>query len=398
MFRKLVSNLSFSPALVGELAFYAKRLRKEDTTRKLGLIFVAIAVLVQSIAFINPPQSANASSSSDFVVGGLGTGSSRSINNFLEPYDNNTRKLKQVMNYFGVTRDEIASSKFGKWKVGSTYSWGFESRFSYKQGERSFKVKNSSGEVVKTVYARPAKLTASSSTDIYGWIGKSEKLGWFAIMQYCGNLVTLDLPQKKNSVDPEPEVINKIIETKSAINLDQNSKNAEETIANASDSIQYTISAKNAGNVNTAYTFQENLSDVLQYANLTSDISSGTYNKENKTLSWPTITIKPNQTITKTFRVEILKNIPFTNTGKSDATSFDCIMTNVFGNSVNIKVNCPTVKTIENNVSQLPKTGPAENFTYSAIALAIVVYFYVRSRIMVTEVRLIRKNLSRGNL
>jgi len=38
MFRKIVSNLPFSPALVGQLGFYAKRLRKEETTRRLGLI------------------------------------------------------------------------------------------------------------------------------------------------------------------------------------------------------------------------------------------------------------------------------------------------------------------------------------------------------------------------
>ena len=31
MFRKLVSNLAFSPALVGQLGFYAKRLRKEES-------------------------------------------------------------------------------------------------------------------------------------------------------------------------------------------------------------------------------------------------------------------------------------------------------------------------------------------------------------------------------
>jgi len=43
MFKKIVSQLSFSPALVAQLGFYARRLRKEQATRRLGLVFVGLA-------------------------------------------------------------------------------------------------------------------------------------------------------------------------------------------------------------------------------------------------------------------------------------------------------------------------------------------------------------------
>jgi len=62
MFRKIVSNLTFSPALVGQLGFYAKRLRKEEATRRVGLIFTALALVVQGFAVFTPPESANAAS------------------------------------------------------------------------------------------------------------------------------------------------------------------------------------------------------------------------------------------------------------------------------------------------------------------------------------------------
>lgn len=55
MFRKIVSQLSFSPALVGQLSFYAKRLRKEQATRRLGLVFVAMALVVQSLVVFQAP-------------------------------------------------------------------------------------------------------------------------------------------------------------------------------------------------------------------------------------------------------------------------------------------------------------------------------------------------------
>jgi hypothetical protein len=62
MFRKLVSSLPFSPALVGQLGFYARRLSKEQATRRLGLIFTALALVVQSFAMFSPPEQTYAAS------------------------------------------------------------------------------------------------------------------------------------------------------------------------------------------------------------------------------------------------------------------------------------------------------------------------------------------------
>ncbi len=62
MFRKLVSSLPFSPALVGQLGFYARRLSKEQATRRLGLIFTALALVVQSFTLFSPPEQSYAAS------------------------------------------------------------------------------------------------------------------------------------------------------------------------------------------------------------------------------------------------------------------------------------------------------------------------------------------------
>lgn len=60
MFRQIVSNLPFSPTLVGQLGFYAKRLKKEEVTRRAGLIMTALALVVQSLTVFTPPEAANA--------------------------------------------------------------------------------------------------------------------------------------------------------------------------------------------------------------------------------------------------------------------------------------------------------------------------------------------------
>ena len=60
MFKKIVSHLPFSPTLVGQLGFYAKRLSKEQASRRVGLILTALALVVQYFAVFVPPESANA--------------------------------------------------------------------------------------------------------------------------------------------------------------------------------------------------------------------------------------------------------------------------------------------------------------------------------------------------
>src|SRR5690606_828609 len=105
MFRKIVSQLSFSPALIGQLGFYAKRLRQEQSTRRMGLVFVALALVVQSLVIFQPPQPANAANDTDMVRGGLGLGSNRSFDNFMRSYNANTLKLRDAMDHVGITKE-----------------------------------------------------------------------------------------------------------------------------------------------------------------------------------------------------------------------------------------------------------------------------------------------------
>ena len=521
MFRKIVSNLSFSPALVGQLGFYAKRLRKEETTRRIGLIFVTLALIVQSLVVFQPPESANATSGNDFVGGGLGLGSNKSLDNFIRPYDKNTNNLKDVLNYFGITRQELISAKYTSWAAGNKLSWGFEPRFSYAQGERKVTITDANNNPVTTVYGRPNSLFNGANGKVYGWVGYSAKIGWFAIMQSCGNLVTNIVPppppapvaecsslsgrivsrtrfsltasasggngatiskysfavlnssgktvfaQVVNSTRPnvtsnefsltnvgtynasvsvttsvgektstncmvkihvtppdkcsvnsnltvedkncqpcpgkntlwikDEQCSAKIIQTKTAINTTQSSANATSVTAMESDQIRYTITAENTGLIPQSVDLKENLQDVLEYAKIV-DNGGGTYNDTAKTLTWPSIVLQKGEKQTRVFAVRLLDSIPATAQGQSEPTSYNCIMTNAFGNQIDIRVNCPTEKVVEQVASQLPTTGPTENMIFAGIVFAIATFFYARTRQIKSEVRLIRRNLSTGTI
>lgn len=195
MFRKLVSNLSFSPALVGQIGFYAKRLRKEEATRRIGLIFTVLALVVQSFAVFSPPEAANASSSSDFIKGGVS-----SKEEYLKNYSQNTNNIKDLFTELGITRGNIESSKLGTLNSrDGVYSWGLKSHFSKAQGERSYTVKTASGGT-RTFYTRPLYLwdtkdyTKKHGSTYQAYIGKSSKGKYFALLKICGNLVLKEIP------------------------------------------------------------------------------------------------------------------------------------------------------------------------------------------------------------
>jgi len=422
MFKKIISNLPFSPALVGQLAFYAKRLRKEEMTRKLGLIFIVLALIVQSLVVFQPSESANASSPSDMVSGGLGLGANRSINNFLSPYDSNTKNLRDVMNYVGITRSEIASAQFTSWKVEDKLSWGFAPTFSYAQGERQYTITNSEKQQVTTIYSRPLSLRMDKNTDIWGWVGHSDKIGWFSIMQSCGNLVTeitppppppakcivnSELLASDENCKPCPgnstlwiddlSCIPNIVKTKKATNASQGFVDASSTTAKANDRISYTLTVENTGLSPTSVKLEEHLADVLEYSTLI-DNGGGALEEKTGVLSWPNITLEPNAKQTRTIVIRVLAVIPATAQGTSNETSYDCTMTNTFGNSIDIPVDCPTPKIVEKLSSELPKTGPTENMIFMGIILSTITYFYARTRQVKKEIRLIRKDTSTGTI
>lgn len=358
--------------------------------RRLGLIFVALAVVVQCLVVFQPPESANAANPGDFVPGGLGLGANKSLNNFLAPYDANARHLKDVFNYAGITREEIAAAKFGSWVDGNKLSWSFASRFSAAQGEQTVPIKDANGNVVTTTYARPLRL-ANGNARIYGWIGYSAKAGWFAIMQACGNLVTNNVP-----VPEQPKPAN-IVLSKTGTNVSQGNVAANTVKAVENDRISFTIKAENTGGTAKVVKLEDNLVDTLEYSTLV-DNGGGTFNATTKVLSWPDVTLGPGEKQSRTFAVKMLSTLPTMPQGQSEAASYDCVMTNVFGNSVTIPVTCAPPKVVEEVTKQLPQTGPAENMLFAGVVLAVVTYFYLRSRQVGHEVRLIRRDLNAGTI
>lgn len=194
MFRKLVSNLAFSPALVGQLGFYAKRLRKEEATRRMGLIFTALALVVQSFAVFQPPEAANASNPSNFIQGGVS-----SLAEYIKHYDQNTNNIKDLLTILGITRTDLSNARATTVNSKDVYSWGLTSHFSYAQGERTYTIKTANGGT-RTFYYRPLSLwdslpyTIKNGSTYKAWEGTTKSGMYFSVSENCGNLMLKIVP------------------------------------------------------------------------------------------------------------------------------------------------------------------------------------------------------------
>lgn len=181
MFRKLVSNLPFSPALMGQIGFYARRLRKEEATRRLGLFMTILALLVQSFTVLVPSTSANGSDSNDMCPGI--TRDAAGVKKIKACYEDNTRHYRDIMNYFGISKTELwkALDSSGSWRNTSTYGdW-----YTFGHNSRSIDVKDYSGQVPGNLYARKWENTIQNRQ--WGWKGTSGSTE-FIILADCGNL------------------------------------------------------------------------------------------------------------------------------------------------------------------------------------------------------------------
>lgn len=428
MFKKIISSLPFSPALVGQLSFYAKRLKKEEATRKIGLIFTALALVVQSFAVFQPPEAANASSTNDLIRGGFST-----KDDYLRNYDANTGNLKDLFKAVGISRSDIENTKNDTWNSISDggYSWGHLSRFSHDQGERSYTVPTSNGSTA-TFYYRPLHLsdtktyTIKNGSTYEALVGKTSGGMRFVLLKLCGNLVLKvtppPVPCPSGTVGTYPNCKPKtapcpgdpalkiddakckgdIVQTKAARNVSQGNVDATTVVAKANDKITYSLNVQNTGLAPIDTAIVEKIDDVSEYANII-DAGGASKSTDQGTqialLTWPKVTLKAGEKITRMFTVQVMSPIPAMGKGVSNPTSYDCRMMNTFGNNVTIAVDCPVQKEVVETVAdQLPHTGPTENMIVAGAVLAVVAFFYARARQLKTEVRLIRRDFNTGTI
>lgn len=189
----------------------------------------------------------------------------------------------------------------------------------------------------------------------------------------------------------QDEIIICLEQHKKALNKTNNT-DANGSTVNPGDELIYTLSVTNKSS-NTKvkqFVIEENIGDILEYADVT-NLHGGTIDSNN-TVRWPATDIPANQTIEKQVTVKVKATIPSTPSPSSNPGSFDCKMTNVYGDVIEVNVPCSPAKTTEQISGSLPNTGPGETLAVAFAVTTIAGYFFARSRLMAKELDIVRSD------
>ena len=160
----------------------------------------------------------------------------------------------------------------------------------------------------------------------------------------------------------------------------------------AGDVLEYTLTTTNSQNYERKdITISDYIGDVLDYSTLDTEglkQTGGEFDKQKLKISWTGITIPANASIDKVFRVTMKNPIPGTNSPSIVSTDSDCKISDHYGNDLTLSVQCPAVKGIES----IPNTGPGSSLLMGTTLVAVVGYFFARSRLLSKELDLIRND------
>ncbi|NLA43236.1 hypothetical protein GX865_03765 [Candidatus Saccharibacteria bacterium] len=387
MFRKLITNLSFSPSLIGEVAVYAKKLKHEEKLRRIGLTLMIPALILQIVALANPPESTNKASENDLVYGGV-----NNTNDLLQHYDKNELNIRDIFSALGINRAELSNLKPDKIQSHSSeqfFTVGTQLKVSHQEGGKVSTFKKHDGGT-GGLYFTPLINNQTRPLTYQVLSGSSSLAGDFSIVKSSGAIIINNIP--KNLSIKEPGSISLSIK---AYNNTQGQENA---IAKPSDRITYTIGAKNTDKEQTQkFTFVKNLSDTLEYSDVI-NTHGGTLDVRAQTISWPAIDMAPEEVQQRSFTVRLKSTLPATATGVSNPHSFDCVMKSNFGNTILTNVKCPPYKLAEQAASELPKVNTSTVSIFIATLSLVTLFLYLRSLQYKEEVRLIRRDVNEGVL
>ena len=197
----------------------------------------------------------------------------------------------------------------------------------------------------------------------------------------------------------------KLAYNKQAVNLSIKDKNgnptqASGTTAQSGNEIRYSISATNTGTGKVEdFVFEESIADIIEYADIIDKGGAQLVEKPipgqedkliERTLVWNKVDINAGETVTKQFVVKVKSPIPITPTGTSDRNSYDLKMENIFfGNRVEIMLEQPPVKKVEQVTQTLPQTGADVATTGMALFASGMVFILLRNRLIKRELEIL---------
>jgi len=215
---------------------------------------------------------------------------------------------------------------------------------------------------------------------ISGQAGKSKKAS-------CTQQIQMYPPNT-----PPPEIPPSLSKEVTNITKNVSGQEALNTKVSAGDVLEYKLITTNSRDTEIKdFTVKDYVGDIIEYSDI--DLAflakqGGTYDKATKSVVWDKQTLSSASDTVRKFRVTIKNPIPTTNTPSNVTTSFDCKISNEYGDEISMDVQCPMLKSVET----LPNTGPGTAIGIAFVGTTISSYFFFRSRLLAKEMLIARKN------
>lgn len=381
-FKKLVTNLSFSPSLIGEVALYAKKLKKETRLRFIGVCTAIIAFALQLFIIWSPPEPINTAHPSNIIYGGI-----QSKQDFLQRYKHNEASLQAIMSALHIQPSEIHSLQEKQQSI-------TPSAYRYRIARTPLTSTNTPHFTL--TYASSQKVVINSTnnlptTDIL-LSGTSAMVGHFAILQHSGDIVV-----EKAPIDSEASLPNDVTVATSVHNDTLSQPANPHTPLAPNTRLVYTLTAHNTSSEPLSFALTDNLSDIREYADII-DIGTGILDDKKTTIHWPINQLQPGKKTQRSFTIRVKSRIPTTASNKSNPDSYDCKINNTTGERSPLTVQCPLVKTIATPLANLPSVHNNLILLGSTCLLLLTIYHHARAKQRMEEVRLLRHNINQGTL
>ena len=174
---------------------------------------------------------------------------------------------------------------------------------------------------------------------------------------------------------------------------DTQKKPASQISARSKDHITYKLTSTNTSGGDEKFQFVFYIGDILEYSEVSSD---GGATIDEGYIYWPESTLENKSIQERSFTTQIKNPIPVFRKNPNSQNSFDCIMSGNFGNQIDIAINCPIQKTVEKITTLLPEIDVIYTTTTLMIVLVLMILLCLRTKLLLKELSIIRKNFTSG--
>jgi len=302
MFKKIVSSAPFDPKIAYQVRFYANRLHQEESIRKLGAIFTALAVMLQMFVVFAPAEYTHATSPNNLIYG---ASNKKNVVDALKVGKDTYGRadVKEIFDYYGITLSDVESASTTMVKsrereyvtTGRGHSSGKDTAISipgtsttiYERSLNVWDIKNYENcyDAITGKATGSGILNGKTFWILLGNCGSSSG--------GCGNITFEVLPDK----NPDPEII------KTAVG---------NGTFKPGDNVSYRINYRNKGEAAlNDVVISDTLANEFEYVSYSSN-KPLTFTRDGQKLTWRSSLLQPSKTwheITLVLKTKSIKDI-----------------------------------------------------------------------------------------